>query len=64
MELKKAFETLLVNIANLFKIKSIISLTVVTALTLAFLNGQVPIEVYAPLATMIMTYFFSKDDRK
>ena len=62
--LTKALETLILNIANLFKIKSILSLSVVFALTVMFMKGNVPIEVYAPLATMVMVYFFNKDEKK
>ena len=62
--LTKALETLILNIANLFKIKSILSLSVVFALTVKFVDNTVPIEVYAPLATMVMAFFFNKDDKK
>jgi|GEM_PF-3334315 len=62
--LLKALETLVLNVANLFKIKSIISLMVITALTYAFVNQFVPIEVYAPLATMVMAFFFNKEEKK
>lgn len=60
--MEKALETLLVNIANLFKVKTIISFVVIVAMTMGFLAGLVPVEVYAPLATAVMTYFFTRKE--
>ena len=58
--MKKAFESLIANIANLFKIKSIITLVII--LTVSYLtikNTEIPPE-YAAFAGSIITYFFTK----
>ena len=62
--MEKALTALLTNIANLFKVKTIISIVVIVAMTVGFLTGLVPVEVYAPLATAVMTYFFTRKDVK
>ena len=55
---------LLRNLANLVKVKTIITVIVITALTVAFLNGSVQVEVYAPFAATIITYYFTKNETK
>lgn len=58
----KAVEKLLTNIADLFKVKTILTLEVITTLTIAFMKGDVPIELYISICTAIVTYYFTKRD--
>lgn len=62
--MKKAFEMLLINIANLFKIKSILTLTVIWTVSYLIIKGlDIPPE-YAAFAGSIITYFFTKAEKK
>jgi hypothetical protein len=47
-------------LAKLLEVKSIISLMVLAALTYGFVVDIVPVEVYAPIAMAIVTYFFTR----
>lgn len=59
--MKKAFETLLTNIANLFKVKSIITLMIISTISILVMkNIEIPSE-YAAFAGSIVTYFFTKN---
>lgn len=59
--MKKAFETLLINIANLFKVKSIITLMIISTISILVIkNVEIPSE-YAAFAGSIVTYFFTKN---
>ena len=59
--MKKAFETLLINIANLFKVKSIITLMIISTISILVMkNVEIPSE-YAAFAGSIVTYFFTKN---
>ena len=62
--MEKAWQQLLLNIANLFKVKTIITIMVLGALTAAFLKGVVPVELYASIATAIVTYYFTRKENK
>ena len=59
--MKKAFEILLINIANLFKVKSIITLMIISTISILVMkNVEIPSE-YAAFAGSIVTYFFTKN---
>ena len=60
--MNEALTLLIKNVANLFKVKSIISFMVLGAMTYGFTQALVPVEVYAPLATAVVTYFFTKTE--
>lgn len=49
-------------LCKLLEVKSIISLMVLAAMTVGFLKQFVPVEVYAPIAVSIITYFFTRKD--
>lgn len=53
------------NIAELFKVKSLITLTMVAAITYGFVKKFVPVELYASYVASIITYYFMKvkDDK-
>ena len=62
--MEKAWQQLLLNIANLFKVKTIITIMVLGALTVAFLKGVVPVELYVSIATAIITYYFTRKENR
>ena len=58
------FNKLLSNIADLVKVKSMITLTITAAITYGFVKGIVPVELYASYAGSIITYYFTKKDEE
>lgn len=58
----KIVEKFFTNIAELIKVKSIITLTIMAAITYGFVVGKVPVELYATYASSIITYYFMKKD--
>lgn len=58
--MKNAFEALLINVANLFKIKSLLTMLVIGTISyLVAKQIEVPSE-YAAFGGSIMTYFYTK----
>ncbi|MBQ8533479.1 MAG: hypothetical protein IJ462_01435 [Clostridia bacterium] len=55
-------KTILENIAKLFKVKSIITLMLISAITLGFIRGDVTSEVFVSLASSVVTYYFTKNN--
>ena len=56
----KAFETLLVNIANLFKVKTILSLSVIFTTCILTFKGIISVESFMVIDSAIITYYFTK----
>ena len=52
------------NVAELLKVKTIITLMVTTAITYGFLKGMVPVELYATYVGSIITYYFTRKEDK
>jgi len=48
------------NLAELLKVKTLITLTVIGAITYGFLAQFVAVEVYVPIAMAIVTYYFQR----
>lgn len=63
LKMQEALQKLVLNIANLFKVKTVITIMVLGALTTAFLKGAVPVELYASIATAIITYYFTRSEK-
>ena len=51
---------ILSNIAELVKVKSLITLAMIGALVYGFVVGKVESELFAALAGSIITYYFTK----
>lgn len=62
--MNKVSEKLVNNVADLIKVKSMITLTITAAITYGFVKGIVPVELYASYAGSIITYYFTKRDDK
>ena len=48
---------------ELFKVRSIISLSICYGLLWGFIDGRIGSEIFVPFATMVFGYFFSKRDK-
>lgn len=62
--MKKALEKLLTNIANLFKVKTILSLSVIITVCVLTFKNIVSVEAFMAIASAIITYYFTKKDKK
>ena len=63
--MKEALAQLLVNLANLFKVKTILSLIVVVTTCVLTIKGIIDVVAFMSMATAIVTYYFTrKDDNK
>lgn len=49
-------------LAKLLEVKSIISLMVLAAMTYGFCAQFVSVEIYAPIAMAVITYFFTRKE--
>ncbi len=58
--MQKAIEKLLVNIANLFKVKTILSLTVIITTCILTFRNVISVEAFMAIASAIITYYFTK----
>jgi len=50
------------NLANLIKVKTLITLTIIAGVTYGFIVGMVQAETYCAFAGSIITYYFTKKD--
>ncbi len=60
--MKKFIEIVLVNIANLLKVKTILSLAVIFTVCRLTFNGVVSVEAFMAIASAIITYYFTKSN--
>ena len=49
---------------NLLKVKTIVTLIITICLAIGFLKGQIGVDLFMPIVTMIFTYFFTKNNNK
>jgi len=57
----KSAEKLLLNLAELIKLKTIITMTFVFAVSYQFVNGKVSQDIYMQLVLMVVAFYFTKD---
>lgn len=62
--MENALITLVKNIANLFKVKTILSLTVIITVCILTFKNVVSIESFMTIASAIITYYFTKKEDK
>lgn len=62
--MKKSIEILLKNIANLFKVKTILSLCVIITTCILTFRGIVSVEAFMAIASAIITYYFTRPEEK
>ena len=62
--MKDSVIVLLKNLANLFKVKTILSLCVIITTCILTFKGIVSVEAFMAIASAIITYYFTKVDVK
>lgn len=60
--MKEAGIVLLKNIANLFKVKTILSLSVIITTCILTFKNIVSVEAFMAIASAIITYYFTKKE--
>ena len=60
----EAFKLLLKNIANLFKVKTILSLLVIITTCILTFRNVVSVEAFMAIAASIITYYFTRTEEK
>lgn len=60
--MNKILEVMLKNLANLLKVKSIISIAVVFTTCYLTCRGTIEVAIFMSMATAIITYYFTKDN--
>ncbi|MCL2703754.1 MAG: hypothetical protein FWE91_09125 [Defluviitaleaceae bacterium] len=59
-----AWQTVLINLANLLKVKTIVTLAIVFSLCFKTLNGIAITNEFVMIATAVITYYFTKETDK
>lgn len=62
--MREAGIVLLKNIANLFKVKTMLSLLVITTTCILTFKNIVSVEAFMAIASAIITYYFTKTTNK
>jgi hypothetical protein len=62
--MQEVLKTLLKNLADLLKVKSLISIAVVFTTCFLTCNGTIEVAIFMSMATAIITYYFTKDNNK
>ena len=62
--MREAGVLLINNLANLFKVKTILSLCVIVTTCVLTFKGLVSVEAFMAIASAIITYYFTKVDKK
>lgn len=60
--MQEALILLLKNLANLFKVKTILSLLVITTTCILTFKNIVSVEAFMAIASAIITYYFTRKD--
>jgi hypothetical protein len=62
LKMKEVGILVLKNIANLFKVKTILSLCVIITTCILTFKGLVSVEAFMAIASSIITYYFTKKE--
>lgn len=62
--MKEALIQLLLNFANLFKVKTILSLAVILTVCILTFKNVVSVEAFMAIASAIITYYFTKKEKE
>lgn len=57
-------DTFIKNLANLIKVKTVITFTIIAGVTYGFITGTVQSETYCAFAGSIITYYFTRQEEK
>jgi uncharacterized membrane protein YdjX (TVP38/TMEM64 family) len=55
-------DTFIKNLANLIKVKTVITFTIIAGVTYGFIMGTVESETYCAFAGSIITYYFMRKE--
>mgnify|MGYP000715373608 FL=1 len=61
--MQEALKQLLLNVANLFKVKTILSLAVILTVCILTFKNVVSVEAFMAIASAIITYYFTKKEK-
>jgi hypothetical protein len=61
---QEALKQLLLNVANLFKVKTILSLAVILTVCILTFKNVVSVEAFMAIASAIITYYFTKKEKE
>lgn len=62
--MQEAFKQLLLNFANLFKVKTILSIAVILTVCILTFKNVVSVEAFMAIASAIITYYFTKKEKE
>lgn len=62
--MKEALTKLLINIADLFKVKTILSLMLVITTCVLTVNEVIPAEMFSSLVGSVITYYFMRSKKE
>ena len=62
--MQEAIKQLLLNSANLLKVKTILSLAVIITTCILTFKGVISVESFMAIASAIITYYFTKKEDK
>ena len=62
--MKEAVVLLIKNLANLFKVKTILSLAVIFTTCVLTFKNIISVEAFMAIASAIITYYFTKKDKE
>ena len=60
--MENAKKTFVENIANLFKVKTILSLLVIVTTCILTFKNQISVEGFMAIASAVITYYFTKTE--
>lgn len=60
--MQKALEKFLTNLANLFKVKTILSLCVIITTCILTFKNVISVEAFMAIASAIITYYFTRKE--
>ena len=62
--MRRCIEIILINLANLLKVKTILSLAVIYTVWKLTFNNVVSVEAFMSIASAIITYYFTKQNKE
>ena len=60
--MRRCIEIILINLANLLKVKTILSLAVIFTVCKLTFNNVVSVEAFMSIASAVITYYFTKSN--
>ncbi len=62
--MQDAKKQILINIANLFKVKTILSLAVILTTCILTFKGTISVAAFMGMASAIVTYYFTRQEKE